>query len=269
MKRILIFAIALIAGTASATDLRAPRNRSSGGKICQQVNVSGTMTDGLCLDASSGLANVGMGTTTPGAGLQISRNGGSDQIKLSRTTTSAGDVFVGSALGDFRVGTTAGGVQLMQLIPTFNSGSPVGSVLQQATTAAVNSGLTNVGQTFFTVNSGSGAAAVTGLLTVPASASGNNPIHMQCNVAQSNWSNGNYWTGTCFWDAFGNTTYTCVAPVCTVIVNSGSTAPTPTSSCASGASFGITSNLTFSVMTMNCTATSANAPLTWKSTINN
>lgn len=72
MKRILLLLLALFAATASATDLRMPRNRSSGGKICTQVNVAGVLTDGLCVDASSTTeARVGIGSTAPATLLDV------------------------------------------------------------------------------------------------------------------------------------------------------------------------------------------------------
>lgn len=59
MKRVLALILALFAATASATDLFGPRNRSSGGKECAQVNVSGTMTSALCLTGTATVDPVG------------------------------------------------------------------------------------------------------------------------------------------------------------------------------------------------------------------
>jgi hypothetical protein len=68
----LLLSLALLAPAAlAATNVIAPRNRSSGGTECQQVNVSGTLTNTLCLDPSSGSARVGIGTTSPAYTLDV------------------------------------------------------------------------------------------------------------------------------------------------------------------------------------------------------
>jgi len=63
MKRYLVLILALFAATASATDLRNWRNRSSGGKECAQVNVAGVMTDLLCLNGTTSAVTIGAPAT--------------------------------------------------------------------------------------------------------------------------------------------------------------------------------------------------------------
>lgn len=86
------------------------------------VDITGTMsvsedttigTDALFVDVSAD--SVGMGTASPDttSNLHVSQVSSSAQIKLERTGTSTGSVWIGSASGDFRLGTTAGGTDML------------------------------------------------------------------------------------------------------------------------------------------------------------
>lgn len=104
MKRLLALALAVFASPATATDLSNPRNRSSGGKQCEMVNVSGTMTNALCV---SGTADVGVGTSTPFhyAGYTTLGINGNPGANIDFTTNGVLDAEVNANSSGMNLGT--------------------------------------------------------------------------------------------------------------------------------------------------------------------
>ena len=102
-------------------------NAIAGTKITTSGSQSGTHTafaGGFVLNLSAvasfpaGLTstgNVGIGAAADATGaVYITQSGGSSQIKLQRTSSSTGIAWIGSANGDIRLGTTAGGVDIAE-----------------------------------------------------------------------------------------------------------------------------------------------------------
>lgn len=95
MKNFLAILMMLVATSAAATDLPGPINRSSNGKQCTVVTVSGAATNALCADASSGTqARIGIGTSTPGNLLHVLGASSADGFRLERTGASAYDMKI-------------------------------------------------------------------------------------------------------------------------------------------------------------------------------
>jgi len=107
MNSKLALLLLLVSTSAFATDLRSPRNRSSGGKQCSQVSVSGTMTDSICMSGTDASVTIGPSTgavvdTVEGA-LQfgVGSNTGTPSYGLRRNGSNALEFFSNSNSGGY------------------------------------------------------------------------------------------------------------------------------------------------------------------------
>lgn len=93
MKHSLLLFLALFTTQASAVDLRLNRNLSSGGQNCEQVNISGTMTDELCLASAGFTLGTSAGTqshTINGQALTLTGATGGNSIITANAVGTTG-----------------------------------------------------------------------------------------------------------------------------------------------------------------------------------
>jgi len=120
MKRILLF-LTVFLSTLSFAGERVIINPEQDQDIKVKVNDGGTVVDAITVAGATGNVTLGASDSTAvthtfqGNGIptvSINQSSASAQLRLTRTGTSTGSVFIGSGSGDFRIGTAAGGTEI-------------------------------------------------------------------------------------------------------------------------------------------------------------
>ncbi len=191
MNRIFLLALSMFASSAFATDWKSPRNRTSGGNLCEQVNIGGTLTDVLCFTGAAGAATM-KGPLTLDT-LQAG-NVSNDLTLKTGSNASAGIVFQ-TGTGPATTATLGNSITVPRFSVTSSSANASAFFAEVNGTTEINiGGLASTSDVPVKLYS-DGIIRMTidganGLVTFANGYKGNQPIAVHCTIATTSGSTG-------------------------------------------------------------------------------